>query len=78
MNHHKHGAMPGTDTSTTTVYEHPDGGRIWFTADGRIVISEPWDNDEESVAALPIAANGMRMLAYRLLALATELEGTSK
>lgn len=77
MSHHKHGAMPGTDTSTTTVYSHPDGGIIWFTADGRIVISEPWDNDEESVAALPIAPSGLKLLAYRHLALATELDGTN-
>lgn len=63
--------------NTTTLYKHPDGGSIWFIADGRIAISEPWDNDEESCAALPIAPYGLKLLAYRLLALATELEGTN-
>lgn len=69
--------MNDLNTATTTLYKHPDGGSIWITADGRIVISEPWDNDEESVAALPIAPYGLKLLAYRLLALATELEGTN-
>lgn len=59
--------------NATTVYQHPDGGSIMI-ANGRIVISEPWDNDEEDCAALPIAPQGMKLLAHRLLALATELE----
>lgn len=63
--------------TTTTLYQHPDGGRVWFIGDGRIAITEPWDNDEESCAAIPIAPYGMKLLAYRLLALVAELEGAT-
>ncbi len=59
----------------TTVYEHPDGGRLWVTSTGKIGITEPWDgNDTEDCAALNIGIEGLKLLAFRLLALATELE----
>jgi hypothetical protein len=59
----------------TAVYTHPDGVSIVIW-NGRICISEPWDNDNEDCAALPIAPYGMKLLAFRLLALAHEVEAS--
>lgn len=66
------------NTTTTTLYQHPDGGSIWMTSDGRIVLSEPWDNDEEDCAALPIGPLGLKLLGLRLLTLAAEMEVEGK
>jgi hypothetical protein len=63
-----------SDPIVTWLYRHPDGGDIFF-GNGRIVMSEPWDNDEEATAGLPIGVGGLRKLAQSLLALADELEG---
>jgi hypothetical protein len=71
--HKTHGAMPGTATSNNTpaLYEHPDGHLIGFDGGTLICIG---DHD---TAFMPIAPYGMKLLAYRLLALATELEGSN-
>lgn len=62
--------------TSTTVYQHPDGGRIWVTSNNRIGITEAWEDahHDPDVAALPIGVGGLKLLAYALLSLATELE----
>ena len=62
--------------TSTTLYEHPDGGRIWVTSNNRIGITEAWEDahHDPDVAALPIGVGGLKLLAYALLSLATELE----
>ena len=72
--------MAGVDShvqiTSTTVYQHPDGGRVWFASTGRIGITEAWEDahHDPDVAALPIGVGGLKLLAYALLSLATELE----
>ena len=71
----------GADSSraqitSTTVYQHPDGGRIWVTSNNRIGITEAWEDahHDPDVAALPIGVAGLKTLAYALLTVATEME----
>ena len=74
-----HGHEPGLVTpelTITALYDHPDGGSIFY-GNSRIVMSEPWDNDEEASAGLPINVRGLRHLAHRLLVLADELEAAN-
>ena len=57
-----------------TLYAPQAGGRVLFSRNGnRIIVSEPWDNDEEDCAAIQIDPAGMRVLAARLAALADKL-----
>ena len=60
------------------LFQHPDGGELWVSSSpkgGMLVgITEAWNDDTEDCAALNIGIDGMRLLAYRLLAKATELE----
>lgn len=60
------------------LFQHPDGGEIWISSSpngGMLIgITEAWNEDTEDCAALNIGIEGMRLLAYRLLALAVELE----
>lgn len=62
--------------TSTTVYQHPDGGRIWVTSNNRIGITEAWEDahHDPDVAALPIGVAGLKTLAYALLTVATEME----
>ena len=61
--------------TSTTVYQHPDGGRLWVASSGRIGITEAWaDHDDPDVAAVPIGVGGLKLLAYALLTMATEME----
>ena len=62
--------------TSTTVYQHPDGGRIWVTSNNRIGITEAWEDahHDPDVAALPIGVGGLKLLAYALLTVATEME----
>lgn len=61
------------------LYEPQAGGSVWFSCNGnRIIVSEPWNNDEEDSAAISIDIAGMRLLADRLVALADKLEGGAK
>ena len=58
-----------------TLYSPQAGGRVLFSRNGnQIIVSEPWDNDEEDCAAFQIDPAGMRVLAARLAALADKLE----
>ena len=70
------GADSRAQITSTTVYQHPDGGRIWVTSNNRIGITEAWEDahHDPDVAALPIGVGGLKLLAYALLSLATELE----
>ena len=70
------GADSRAQITSTTLYEHPDGGRIWVTSNNRIGITEAWEDahHDPDVAALPIGVGGLKLLAYALLSLATELE----
>ena len=64
------------------LFQHPDGGELWVSSSpsgGMLVgITEPWNDDTEDCAALNIGIDGMRLLAYRLLALSAELEGGAR
>ena len=80
MTSHNTAAASGTDSraqiTSTTLYEHPDGGRIWVTSNNRIGITEAWEDahHDPDVAALPIGVAGLKTLAYALLTVATEME----
>ena len=70
------GADSRAQITSTTLFQHPDGGSLWVSSNGRIGITEAWPGtDEPDCAALNIAPQGMRLLAYRLMAVAAELEG---
>ena len=60
------------------LFQHPDGGELWVSSSPKggmlIGITEAWNDDTEDCAALNIGIDGMRLLAYRLLAKAVELE----
>ncbi len=60
------------------LFQHPDGGELWVSSSpngGMLIgITEAWNEDTEDCAALNIGIEGMRLLAYRLLAKAVELE----
>lgn len=60
------------------LFQHPDGGELWVSSSPKggmlIGITEAWNEDTEDCAALNIGIEGMRLLAYRLLAKAVELE----
>lgn len=59
-----------------TLYQHPEGGHIWFT-DTRLGITETFDDDSDcEVAAIHIGPAGLKALGYKLLALAAELGGS--
>lgn len=64
------------------LFQHPDGGELWVSSSPKggmlIGITEAWNEDTEDCAALNIAPQGMRLLAYRLLAMAVELEGAAQ
>ncbi len=68
--------------TSTTLFQHPDGGELWVSSSPKggmlIGITEAWNEDTEDCAALNIAPQGMRLLAYRLLAMAVELEGAAQ
>ncbi|MBP8141646.1 MAG: hypothetical protein KAY02_06865 [Acidovorax sp.] len=55
------------------LYTHPEAGEALFV-DGEIVIEQFTDVHEQIAASLPIGPVGMRVMAYRLLELATEIE----
>ena len=67
-----------TKITSTTLLQHPDGGELWVSSSPKgsmlIGITEAWNDDTEDCAALNIGIEGMRLLAYRLLAKAVELE----
>lgn len=57
------------------LYQHPDGGHLLYSPRfGRLILSAPWDNDEETVAAVNIGLEGLRQLAADLYALAELVE----
>lgn len=60
------------------LFQHPDGGELWISSSpngGMLIgITEAWNEDTEDCAALNIGIEGMRLLAYRLLAKAVEME----
>jgi hypothetical protein len=60
------------------LFQHPAGGELWVSSSPKggmlIGITEAWNDDTEDCAALNIGIEGMRLLAYRLLAKAVELE----
>ena len=60
------------------LFQHPDGGELWVSSSPKggmlIGITEAWNDDTEDCAALNIGIEGLKLLAFRLLALATELE----
>ena len=69
------GADSHAQITSTTVYQHPAGGRVWVTSNGKIGITEPWlTTDEPEVAVVPIGVGGLKLLAYRLLTVAAEME----
>lgn len=71
MEHQQHGAMPGTDTSTTTVhtlYEHPDGHLIGFDDNTLICIG-----DHDTVF-IPIGPMGLIELGLKMMAVGTTTE----
>lgn len=73
--HNAVGVDSHAQITSTTVYQHPDGGRVWVSSNGRIGITEPWlTADDPDVAAIPIGPAGVKLLAYALLTLATEME----
>ena len=57
-----------------TLYRHPDGAELLYSSNGRLIITEAWDNDSEDSAAIDIGPVGLKALAHRLLALAQEVE----
>jgi hypothetical protein len=60
-----------------TLYQHPEGGAIWFNGT-HLGITQPFDDDSgEEVAAIHIGPAGLKALGYKLLALAAELEASS-
>ena len=71
-----------TKITSTTLLQHPDGGELWVSSSPKggmlIGITEAWNDDTEDCAALNIGIDGMRLLAYKLLAKAVELEVKSK
>ena len=73
-------AASGTDSraqiTSTTLFEHPDGGRVWFASTGLLGVTEPCNgSDTEDCAAVAVGSNDLRRMAYRLMAVAAELEG---
>ena len=67
-----------TNITTTTSLQHPNADELWVSSSPKgcmlIGITEAWNDDTEDCAALNIGIDGMRLLAYRLLAKAVELE----
>lgn len=58
------------------LYQHPEGGRIWFTGTS-LGITETFDDDSDcEVSAVHIGPAGLKALGYKLLALAAELEAS--
>jgi hypothetical protein len=73
------GADSRAQITSTTLFQHPDGGSLWVSSNGRIGITEAWPGtDEPDCAALNIAPQGMRLLGLRLLTLSAELEGGTR
>lgn len=80
MTSHNTAAASGTDSRAQiafrAVFEHPDGGQVWFASTGLFGVTEPCNgSDTEDCAAIPMGSNDLRRMAYRLMAVAAELEG---
>lgn len=80
MTSHNTAAASGTDSraqiTSTTLFEHPNGGRVWFASTGLFGVTEPCNgSDTEDCAAVAMDSNDLRRMAYRLMAVAAELEG---
>jgi hypothetical protein len=59
------------------LFEHTNGAHLWVSSspNGMLIgITEQWNEDTEDCAAMDIGIEGLKLLAFRLLALATELE----
>ena len=64
---------------TQTLLKPTKGGEVWFSFNGnRLIVSEPWDNDEESVAAVAMTNRELRQLAQQLLALVEHLDAMAE
>ena len=80
MTSHNTTAASGADSRAEivfrAVFEHPDGGQVWFSSTGLFGVTEPCNgSDTEDCAAIPMGSNDLRRMAYRLMAVAAELEG---
>ena len=70
------GAADFAQITSTTLFDHPDGGRVWFASTGLLGVTEPCNgSDTEDCAAVQMGSNDLRRMAYRLMAVAAELEG---
>ena len=80
MTSHNTTAASGTDSraqiTSTTLFEHPNGGRVWFASTGLFGVTEPCNgSDTEDCAAVAMGSRDLRRMAYRLMAVAAEIEG---
>jgi len=70
MNHQKHGAMPGTTApENTTLYPHPDGFSIAYSAGHLIVV-----DDMGVEIHVPIGQSGLLELGSKLAGIGMALD----